>query len=156
MKIQHLLASLTLVAMSLTATSCSDEPEGYTPAATVAATYSGDITYVAAGQTIGPVYTDVILVARGPETVSITLKGDPTNPSMQAFHQDLVVEGCKVIGSDVTYTLTDTKIDAVVDDVNYVGTVNGTVLDRDISLKYTLTPGAMPFPMVGTFKGKRK
>lgn len=155
MKIRTLFIMLAVAMTALATASCSDDPEGPNPAAVVEGTYRGSITYTAAKQTIGPVETSVVVSAEDDTHVTVRLTGNPDDPSLQAFHQDLVVRGVRVLGSVETFTLAETAFDEVVDDVHYVGTVSGSVLTRDITLTYVMTPGSMPFSMTGVFKGSK-
>ena len=141
--------------------SCNKDKNKNTPtptpapdiAAEVAGTYNGMLTYSVAGTAYDPVETNVTVAKTSENTVSITF---PQIGEGMMTIREITVPGITVSTDDhVVYTFSETEINQTVGTTNYVGTLNGEVNGDNITLDWTVTPGAMPMPIVFNFVGKK-
>lgn len=160
-KIKTILASAAMAVTVLAAcamfTSCSDddknEPE--TPAATaITGSYTGDMTCSVMGSESTFEDLTVTIAATDDATVSITLSSFG-EPPMQV--PEITITGVKVSGSDATYSIAESRFSGTTPSGRaYSGTTKGSVVDNNLTLNLQLQYGAMPMPMICTFKAPKK
>lgn len=56
----------------------------------------------------------------------------------------------------VVFTIEETEINTTIDSTNYVGTLNGVVDGDNLSLEYSVKPGAMPMSIDYVFTGEKE
>lgn len=160
-KIKAIFASMamaiTVLATCAMFTSCSDddksEPE--TPAATaITGSYTGDmICSVMGSESIFEDLT-VTIAATDEASVSITLASFG-EPPMQV--PEITVTDVKVSGTDGTYSIAESQFSGTTSSSRaYSGTTKGSVVDNNLTLNLQLQYGAMPMPMICTFKAPKK
>lgn len=160
-KIKTTLASaamaVTVLATCAMLTSCSDDDknEPATPAATaITGSYTGDMTCSVMGSE--SIFEDltVTIAATDDATVSITL-GSFGEPPMQV--PEITITGVKVTGTDGTYAIAESQFSGTTSSGRaYSGTTKGSVVDSNLTLNLQLQYGAMPMPMICTFKAPKK
>ena len=144
-----IFAALAVVALGLVSCNKSKKKDE-TPvvpevAGKIAGTYDGQLIYSVGG--VGDTLDMTVLLRRESESaVAVVI------PSVGMGMPELSASGVAVSTSDyVLYTLADTDFRETVNNVNYSGTVGGTVNNGLLTLHGTLRPGAMPMDIVFSF-----
>lgn len=145
-----LVIALLFMGIASVATSCSENTPPELPAAKyVEGTYTGDMTcsVMSSDQTFENLTFNVTATDAGTVTVAIPSFGQPPM-QMPA----ITVPGVKVAGTDGTYALATTSFDGTSDTGrNYSGTLDGSLADGNVTIRFRLNYGAMPMPLICTF-----
>lgn len=156
-------ATLALVLGFATLSSCSDNdndaPEAGAADA-VAGAYTGKQVQTVtmngvemdAGTYENYTYT---LTATSTDEVSIKIPQHSMTGVATMVIPEITVTGVKVTGSNGVYTLARTENTQEVGGMNFKTVLQGTIKNGALELETAMTPGAMPFPIIGTFTGSK-
>lgn len=149
-------AIILCAAIATTFASCSEKgDEPATPAAkSVEGIYRGDIRCTVMGSESVAEDMTVAVSADNEAAVTLTLPAYG-EPPMQV--PSIAVPGVKVSGSDGVYTLAATEFGGTTDTGKaYSGVIEGDYADGRLTLRWNLTYGAMPMPMIFSFSAEKE
>lgn len=119
----------------------------------VAGNYDGTVAYGVGGTDYDPVDATVKLTKSESGKVNIAL---PEIGSGQMSIPALEINDVEVTTTDnVVFTLVEKEVSLTVGSVTYAGKVSGTYTNDNLTLNYSLKPGAMPMYINFVFTGKK-
>ncbi|MDE5840327.1 MAG: hypothetical protein K2H49_05350 [Muribaculaceae bacterium] len=128
----------------------------------IAGTYSGSMEYsvgnMGAGPIVGEYEIKIIEDESDKDDVTVVIPSCsfvPPIPNAQQFTiPELTVTDVDVTTDGKEYTLEKDSFTISIDKKDYKGNkLTGTVKGPEINIRYQLTPGGMPWPIVFTFSG---
>ncbi len=135
--------------------SCTDKDDDpVIPAAKyVAGTYTGDMTSSVMGEE--SVFENLMFEVTATDASTVSIKTSSFgNPPMKM--PEMTIPGIMVSGENGKYILTPTDFDLEVDGKKCSGTIQGSFLDKRITINFTLNYGAMPMPLICSFTANKK
>lgn len=149
MKLKNFLA---MMAIALCVVACSDddkEEEVITPAQQVAGSYEGSLVMSVGSTAYDPSDATFKFSAETNGTLTLVLPGSGSGAMAMP---EITLKDVKVATTDnITYTIGETEIN----EDKYVGKLSGTIKDNKATITYSITPGAMPFPINFEFIGSK-
>lgn len=120
----------------------------------VAGSYNGTIDMSVMGASQGSFDIRVTIKSQEDGKVEITLP--PFGEGSMAFTEDVVMKDIELAVEEGTYTLTGdvNTTSTTTRPIDVTGSLTGTVKDGKANIVFTLTPGAMPMPLILTFASK--
>ena len=119
----------------------------------VAGNYKGTVAYSVGSTEYEPVDATVKLTKSESGKVNIAL---PEIGSGQMSIPALEINDIEVTTTDnVVFTLVEKEVSLTVGSVTYAGKVSGTYTNDNLTLNYSLKPGAMPMYINFVFTGKK-
>lgn len=149
---------MAVMSLTMTVTACSsddDEPQAAPGAAkSIEGVYTSDMTCTVMGQESTFENITFTLKATGDDALDINISAYG-NPPMAVPAMD--IKDVKVSGTDGSYTIAPTQFSGTTDAGKaYSGTLQGTFANNTLTISFQLQYGAMPMPMINTFKATKK
>ncbi len=116
--------------------------------------YNGLVSYSVMGQMMNEIDAVVTLEKDVDNTISITLP--EIVEGMLSIPEISLSEVVISTTDKVVFTIEETEINTTIDSTNYVGTLNGVVDGDNLSLEYSVKPGAMPMSIDYAFTGEKE
>lgn len=129
--------------------------QGTAPAAQVIAkSYKGTLSVKAGSSTPTEIAdSKVTIVAQENGKATVTLSKFEMSAHM-SFTEDIIIPDLDVVEKDGTYSFEAKDVNINNGELTVKTTVNGSVKDGAADITFSLTPGAMPFPIDCQFVGK--
>ncbi len=116
--------------------------------------YNGLVSYSVMGEMMNEVESVVTLAKDVDNTISITLPS--IGEGMLSIPEISLSEVVISTTDKVVFTIEETEINTTIETTNYVGTVKGVVDGDNLTLDYSIKPGAMPMSIDFAFTGEKE
>ncbi len=147
---------MAVMSLTMTVTACSDDEPQAAPGAakSIEGVYTSDMTCTVMGQESTFENITFTLKATSDATLDINISAYG-NPPMAVPAMD--IKDVKVSGTDGSYIIAPTQFSGTTDAGKaYSGTLQGTFANNTLTISFQLQYGAMPMPMINTFKATKK
>ena len=161
MKLRNFLAMMAVAFCTMGVTACDDDDDDYVPTAAdvVKGVYEGEVNMSVMNEDQPTIKGTTTVKAQSNGKVELTLP----QMSMNMGPKPVVMPAVKVSNVEIKkvaenkFELEVGAFNQVIGDKNFKSTgLKGVIEGNEIELNYDMTPGAMPFPIITKFEGKKK